>query len=155
MSERLIIQGADVVTMDGGLGDLPSADILVEDGAICAIGPSLPADGAERIDAAGMIALPGIIDAHTCLWQTVLRGYVPDLWPGTYYSGLLPLRRHYTPEDNFNAAYVGAFEMLSYGTTTVVDYCHDIAGPAYAPRSIEALKATGIRHLFTYSFMTF
>jgi 5-methylthioadenosine/S-adenosylhomocysteine deaminase len=155
MPARLIIQGADVVTMDGALGDLPSADILVEDGAIRAIGPSLAADDAERIDAAGMIALPGIIDAHTCLWQTVLRGSVPDLWPGTYNTYLLPLRRHYTPEDNFNAAYVGAFEMLSYGTTTVVDYCHNLSSPAYAPRSIEALKASGIRHLFTYSFMTF
>ena len=40
------------------------------------------------------------------------------------------------------------FEMLSYGTTTVVDYCHNISGPDYAPRSIEALKTTGIRHLF-------
>ena len=40
-----------------------------------------------------MIALPGIIDAHTCLWQTVLRGYVPDLWAGAYYSKLLPLRQ--------------------------------------------------------------
>ena len=100
-----------------------------------------------------MIALPGIIDAHTCLWQTVLRGYVPDLWPGTYYSALLPLRSRYTPEDNFNAAYIGGFEMLSYGTTTVVDYCHDIRSPAYAPASIAALKESGIRHLFTYSFM--
>ena len=45
--------------------------------------------------------------------------------------------------------------MLSYGTTTVVDYCHDISGPDHAPHSIEALKTTGIRHLFTYSFMTF
>ena len=102
-----------------------------------------------------MIALPGIIDAHTCLWQTVLRGYVPDLWHGTYNTKLLPLRGRYTPDDNFNAAYVGGFEMLSYGTTTVVDYCHNISGPDYAPRSIEALKTTGIRHLFTYSFMTF
>jgi cytosine/adenosine deaminase-related metal-dependent hydrolase len=84
-----------------------------------------------------------------------LRGYVPDLWPGTYNTKLLPLRRHFTPEDNFNAAYVGAFEMLSYGTTTVVDYCHDIGGPDHAPRSIEALRASGIRHVFTYSFMTF
>jgi len=109
----------------------------------------------EVIDATGMIALPGIIDAHTCLWQTVLRGYVPDLWPGKYYSGLLPLRRHYTPDDNFNAAYIGAFEMLSYGTTTVVDYCHNISNPDYAPRSLEALKTAGIRHLFEYSFMTF
>ena len=89
---------------------------------------------------AGMIALPGIIDAHTCLWQTVLRGYVPDLWHGTYNTKLLPLRARYTPDDNFNAAYVGGFEMLSYGTTTVVDYCHNIGSPDYAPRSLEALK---------------
>jgi 5-methylthioadenosine/S-adenosylhomocysteine deaminase len=155
MPKKLLIHGADIVTMDGALGDLPGADILIEDGAIRAVGPSLEGTGAERIDGSGMIALPGIIDAHTCLWQTVLRGYVPDLWPGTYYSELLPLRRHYTPEDNFNASWVGAFEMLSYGTTTVVDYCHNIANPDYAPRSIEALKASGIRHLFTYSFMTF
>ena len=132
---------------------ISQADILIEDGKIRAVGPSLEAADAEAIDGAGMIALPGIIDAHTCLWQTVLRGYVPDLWPGTYYSKLLPLRSRYTPEDNFNAAYVGGFEMLSYGTTTVVDYCHDIRSPAYAPASIAALKETGIRHLFTYSFM--
>ena len=98
-----------------------------------AVGPSLDGGGAEVIDGAGMIALPGIIDAHTCLWQTVLRGYVPDLWPGAYYSALLPLRSRFTAEDNFNAAYVGGFEMLSYGTTTVVDYCHDIRSPVMRP----------------------
>ena len=139
--------------MDAALGDFAAADILVEDGVLRAVGPSLDAAGAERIDGAGMIALPGIIDAHTCLWQTVLRGYVPDLWPGAYYSKFLPLRSRFTAEDNFNAAYVGGFEMLSYGTTTVVDYCHNISGPDYAPASIAALKETGIRHLFTYSFM--
>ena len=153
MPKRIVIRGAEIVTMDSGLGDFSQADILVEDGKIHAVGPSLPAADAEAIDGTGMIALPGIIDAHTCLWQTVLRGYVPDLWPGTYYSKLLPLRSRYTAEDNFNAAYVGGFEMLSYGTTTVVDYCHDIRSPAYAPASIAALKETGIRHLFTYSFM--
>ncbi|MBN9086538.1 MAG: amidohydrolase family protein [Reyranella sp.] len=152
---RTIIRGADIVTMDLALGDLAESDILIENGAIAAIGPSLQSLDAERIDASGMIALPGIIDAHTCLWQTVLRGYVPDLWQGTYNTGLLPLRARYTPDDNFNAAYVGGFEMLSYGTTTVVDYCHNIGTPDHAPRSLEALKTTGIRHLFEYSFMTF
>jgi 5-methylthioadenosine/S-adenosylhomocysteine deaminase len=154
MPKRTIIQAAQVVTMDEALGDFASADVLIEDGAIAAIGPSLAVEGAERIDGSGMIALPGIIDAYTCLWQTVLRGYVPDLWPGGYYSAFLPLRRHFTADDNFNAAYVGGFEMLSYGTTTVVDYCHDIRAPGYATASIEALQATGIRHLFTYSFMS-
>jgi cytosine/adenosine deaminase-related metal-dependent hydrolase len=153
MAKRMLIAGAQVVTMDGSLGDFPSADILIEDGAIRAVGPALEVADAERIDASEMIALPGIIDAHTCLWQTVLRGYVPDLWPGTYFTQLLPLRQCYTPEDNFNAAWIGGFEMLSYGTTTVVDYCHNIGGPGYADASIEALRATGIRHLFTYSFM--
>jgi cytosine/adenosine deaminase-related metal-dependent hydrolase len=154
MPKRIHIRNAQIVTMDETLGDFAAADILVEDGAIAAVGPSLDAAaGAETIDAAGMIALPGIIDAHTCLWQTVLRGFVPDLWPGAYYSKLLPLRSRYTPEDNFNAAWIGAFEMLSYGTTTVVDYCHDIRSPAFAPASLAALKETGIRHLFTYSFM--
>jgi cytosine/adenosine deaminase-related metal-dependent hydrolase len=141
--------------MDPALGDLSASDILIENGAIAAIGPSLQALDAERIDATGMIALPGIIDAHTCLWQTVLRGYVPDLWQGTYNTKLLPLRARYTPDDNYNAAYVGGFEMLSYGTTTVVDYCHNLGTPDYAPRSLEALKTAGIRHLFEYSFMTF
>jgi cytosine/adenosine deaminase-related metal-dependent hydrolase len=151
----MLIRGADIVTMDAALGDLPSADILIEDGAIRAVGPSLAEAGdTERIDGAGMIALPGIIDAHTCLWQTVLRGHVPDLWLGTYNTKLLPLRQRYSAEDNFNAAYVGAFEMLSYGTTTVVDYCHNSRSPDFAPASIEALKTTGIRHLYTYSFMT-
>ncbi len=152
---KTIIRGADIVTMDPALGDLPASDILIENGAIAAIGPSLQALDAERIDGTGMIALPGIIDSHTCLWQTVLRGFVPDLWQGTYNTGLLPLRAHYTPDDNYNAAYVGGFEMLSYGTTTVVDYCHNLSTPDYAPRSLEALKTTGIRHLFEYSFMTF
>ena len=153
MANRIHIRGAQLVTMDATLGDFPAADILIEDGAILAVGPSLDGGGAEAIDGAGMIALPGIIDAHTCLWQTVLRGYVPDLWPGAYYSKFLPLRSRYTADDNFNAAWIGGFEMLSYGTTTVVDYCHDIRSPAFAPASIAALKETGIRHLFTYSFM--
>ena len=88
MAGRTIIRGADIVTMDAALGDLPASDILIENGLIAAIGPSLQALDAERIEASGMIALPGIIDAHTCLWQTVLRGYVPDLWSGAYYAKL-------------------------------------------------------------------
>ena len=101
MSGKILIKGACVVTMDATLGDFASADILVEGGVIAAVGPSLAAPDAETIDAAGMIALPGIIDAHTCLWQTVLRGSVPDLWAGTYGTKLLPWRCGYSAEDNY------------------------------------------------------
>ena len=53
-----------------------------------------------------------------------------------------------------NSAYVGAFEALSYGTTTIVSYCHNIHGPGYADASIRALRESGIRHLFEHSFMS-
>lgn len=151
--KRILIKGAQVVTMDDVLGDFARADIQIDNGAISAVAPVIDDDEADLIDASDMIALPGIIDAHNCLWQTVLRGVVPDLWLNTYSSEVLARRSSYRPEDNFNAAYVGGFEMLSYGATTVVDYCHNIRGPGYAEASISALRETGIRHVFTHSFM--
>ena len=151
--KRIVIKGAQVVTMDDALGDFVRADIQIDDGVISAIAPVVNDKEADVIDASEMIALPGIIDAHNCLWQTVLRGVVPDLWQNTYYPEVLGRRSRYRPEDNFNAAYVGGFEMLSYGVTTVVDYCHNIRGLGYAEASISALRETGIRHVFTHSFM--
>jgi cytosine/adenosine deaminase-related metal-dependent hydrolase len=149
-----LIRGARTVTMDDAIGDFPAADILVRDGLIVALGATVHAEGAEVIDASGMIALPGIIDAHNCLWQTALRGYVGNVWSDTYFSEFLPLRLRFTPDDNYAATYVGAHEMLSYGVTTVVDYCHNARGPGFAEASLKALRESGIRHVFTYSFMT-
>jgi 5-methylthioadenosine/S-adenosylhomocysteine deaminase len=150
---RILIKGAQIVTMDDAIGDFASADLLIENGAIAKVGPMIDAAGAEIIDAADMIAMPGIVEGHNCLWQTVLRGFVPNLWFGTYFTKMLPLRQKYRPEDNFNAAYIGGFEMLSYGTTTIVDYCHNVRGPGYAEASVSALRETGVRHVFTHSFM--
>jgi 5-methylthioadenosine/S-adenosylhomocysteine deaminase len=150
---RILIKDAQIVTMDDAIGDFDRADLLIDDGAITKVGPMIDAAGADIIDAGDMIALPGIIEAHNCLWQTVLRGFVPNLWFGTYFTKMLPLRLKYRPEDNFNAAYIGGFEALSYGATTVVDYCHNVRGPGYAEASISALRETGIRHVFTHSFM--
>lgn len=58
----LLIQNAYVMPMDGS--DLPGADILVEDGKIKAVGHSLSAPGAKTLNATGLYALPGLIDAH-------------------------------------------------------------------------------------------
>lgn len=60
MTETLVITGAQL------LGD-NSADIVVEDGIIAEIGSGLSRSGARVIDAAGLIALPGLVDLHTHL----------------------------------------------------------------------------------------
>lgn len=153
--ERILVRNAETVTMDAALGDIAGCDILIDQGAFRQIEAGIPVEGVDRvIDGTGMIALPGLIDTHNCLWQTVLRGQVPDLWPGTYFTQLLPLRSRFRPEDNRHSGYIGGSEMLSYGTTTVVDYCHNVRGPGYADAAIEGLQATGIRHVFTWSFMS-
>lgn len=46
-----------------------TADILIEDGKIAAMGPHLEAPGAQVIEAQGLIALPGLVDLHTHLRQ--------------------------------------------------------------------------------------
>ena len=53
---RLLIKGAQIVTMDDAIGDFDSADLLIENGAIVKVGPSIDAAGAEIIDASGVLA---------------------------------------------------------------------------------------------------
>ena len=53
------------------LADGTAADIRMAGGAIAEIGPGLDAGGAERLDGAGLLALPGLIDGHVHLDKTL------------------------------------------------------------------------------------
>jgi dihydroorotase len=55
-----LIRGASIV---GG----PATDLLIRDGVVAAVGREAAAPGAEVIDAAGLVALPGLVDLHTHL----------------------------------------------------------------------------------------
>jgi dihydroorotase len=55
-----LIKGASIV---GG----PATDLLIRDGVVAAIGTDADAAGAEVVDAAGLVALPGLVDLHTHL----------------------------------------------------------------------------------------
>ncbi len=69
-----LIRGAYVVPC-GGRSEIPGGDILIRDGTIVAVGPGLAASaGATVIEAAGLVATPGFIDAHRHVWQAPLRG---------------------------------------------------------------------------------
>jgi dihydropyrimidinase len=57
----LVVRGGTVVTAERSF----AADVAVTDGRISAIGPDLVAEGAETIDATGLLVLPGCVDVHT------------------------------------------------------------------------------------------
>jgi len=150
---RTIIQNAIAITVDSRLGDLLSADVLIEDDRIAAIEPSgvlRPAE-AERIDGRGAIVIPGLINSHMHTWQTGLRGVASDWTLLEYFRKMhAGLATVFRPEDLHIATLVGALNQLNCGTTTLVDWCHNNPTPAHNDAGIDALRESGIRAAFLH-----
>ena len=146
---RKIIRGASIVSMDARLGDFAKGDILIEDDRIAAIGAKLEAPGAVVIDAAGMIAIPGLINAHMHTWQTGLRGVAGNWTVLEYFKNMhAGLATLFTPEDIYIANLVGALNQINCGTTTLADWCHNHPTPAHTDRGIDGIAESGIRATF-------
>ena len=120
----ILIAGGTVVTMNDGREVIP-ADVLVgADGAIAALLPSgsaAPA-GARVIDAAGCFVVPGLVQAHLHLCQTLFRGLSEErpllewlrerIWPLEAAHDAVSLRA---------SARLGIAELLLSGTTALLD----------------------------------
>jgi 5-methylthioadenosine/S-adenosylhomocysteine deaminase len=146
---RLLIRNAAVVTMDRQLGDLPSADILIEGERIAAVGVNLHVTDAEVIEGRSFIVIPGIINAHMHTWQTGLRGLSSNWTLLDYFRRFhAGFATRFLPEDIYTAELVGALNQLNCGTTTLVDWCHNNPTPAHTDAAIEALRESGIRAAF-------
>jgi len=145
---RTLIQGATVITMDA-LGVLPSADILVTDDCITEIAPRIAADDAERVDAAGFIVIPGLINAHMHTWQTALRGVAANWTLPEYFKKMhAGLATAFLPEDLHIATLVGALNQINNGTTTLADWCHNNRTPEHNDAAVAGLLESGIRAAF-------
>jgi 5-methylthioadenosine/S-adenosylhomocysteine deaminase len=147
--QKLLIEQGTVVTMDPKLGDLPQGDVLIEGDRITQVAPNINAPDARRIDARGMIVIPGLVNAHMHTWQTGLRGVAGNWTVLEYFkkmhAGLATLFR---PEDIHIANWVGGLNQLNCGTTTLVDWCHNNPTPQHTDAGIDGLAASGIRAAF-------
>jgi len=150
--DRILIADAAIVSMDPSIGDL-RGDILVGEGEILAVGPDLRAAEAERVDASGRIAIPGLVDCHRHVWQTPLRSVTADWSLMDYVTGIRTAAAPtFRPEDVHIAQLAGALEMLNAGITTVVDYSHNLLSPDHAREAIRGLEDAGIRALWCAGF---
>jgi 5-methylthioadenosine/S-adenosylhomocysteine deaminase len=153
MTDRTLITGGIVLTQDPSLGELPKADVLIEDGRIAAVGPDLSADGAKVIDATGDIVIPGFIDTHRHTWETSIRTCAPDYPLIAYFGNILDkFAPHYRPDDVYAANLWGSLECLNAGITTLVDWSHIMNTPDHADAAIKGLQDAGIRSVFAYGF---
>jgi 5-methylthioadenosine/S-adenosylhomocysteine deaminase len=153
MTDRMLIKDAIVITMDDALGELPRADILIEDGRIAEIAPDLTVADAQVIDAAGDIVIPGFIDTHRHTWETSIRTSAPDFALITYFGSILDkFAPHYRPDDVYAGNLWGALECLNAGITTLVDWSHIMNTPDHADAAVHALQEVGLRSVFAYGF---
>jgi 5-methylthioadenosine/S-adenosylhomocysteine deaminase len=153
MTDRILIKGGIVLTQDPQLGELPRADVLIEDDKIAAVGPNLSADGAKVIDATGDIVIPGFIDTHRHTWETSIRTCAPDYALITYFGAILDkFAPAYRPDDVYAANQWGALECANAGITTLVDWSHIMNTPDHADAALKGLQDAGIRSVFAFGF---
>lgn len=148
---RVLLRGAQVITMAANRPDAERADVLIDGDTITAVGEALDASGAEIVDVPDRIVLPGLVNAHLHTWQTALRGVGVD-WTLADYLGRLhgAVARHYRPEDMRIGTLAGALGQLDGGTTTVGDWCHNTLTPDHADAALDGLRTSGIRGVFLY-----
>src|SRR6187401_3198877 len=74
-----LIRNATILTMNDAM-DVVTGDVWVRGGRIAGVGASLPVhDGATIVDASGDLLLPGFVQTHVHLCQTLFRGLADDL----------------------------------------------------------------------------
>jgi cytosine/adenosine deaminase-related metal-dependent hydrolase len=140
-SPALIIRGATILTMNDAF-DVIEGDVVVRGGRIESIGKSSDAKADHIIDGRGSYLLPGFIQTHIHLCQTLFRGYADDLalldWLRTR---IWPMEAAHTPASLAAAAQQAAAELLRSGTTTVLtmETVHD------TDAVFEALEPMGLR----------
>lgn len=156
MSRRTVLRGGYVLSLDDGLGELPTGDVLVDDDRIAAVGRSLEVGDAEVVDVTGHVVMPGLIDTHRHTWQTALRGIAADWTHGQYVRAIrLQVSPACGPDDLYTGTLLGALEALDAGVTTLFDFCHSIGTPAHADAALAGLSESGCRAVFAYGYHGF
>ena len=153
MSDRLLLRGGYVVSMDDSIGELATGDVLIEDGAIAAIGERLEVEDAELLDVSAHVVMPGFVDTHRHTWQTPFRGVCADWTLEDYFRGIrMSISPNCSAADVYAGNYVGALEAIEAGVTTILDFSHCNNTPEHADAALAGLRDAGIRAMFAYGY---
>jgi len=136
---------------------IPDGALLIRDNVIEAVGTTgeivgvtdrSPMQEADRvIDASGMIILPGMVNTHHHLYQTLTRALPPVQNAGLFdwLVNLYPIWANLTGEAVYTSALVGMAELLLSGCTTTTDHLYIFPNDVSLDDEIRAAEEIGIR----------
>ncbi|WP_084034839.1 amidohydrolase family protein [Anaerobacillus alkalilacustris] len=141
---NLLIKNIEIVTMNEK-NEIFVGDIIVEDDLINQIGKNLPISHADKvIDGKGRTIIPGFVQTHIHLCQTLFRGRADDLelldW---LKKKIWPLEAAHDEESIYYSALLGIGELIQSGTTTIVD----METVHHTDFAFQAIAASGMRAL--------
>jgi 5-methylthioadenosine/S-adenosylhomocysteine deaminase len=152
MKEEADILIRKITVLDpAGSKVLHDVDIAIKDGKIAQIGDRVKADAAEEIEGEGKIAIPGLVDAHTHVFQIFLRGALSlkelqahPIWLRV----LIPFEAELTRDEARISAELACLNMIMKGVTAFAD-----AGGPYPEILAQVATEAGLRGLVTHSTM--
>jgi 5-methylthioadenosine/S-adenosylhomocysteine deaminase len=117
MTKSILIKGGTIVTMDKN-NSIVHGDVLIRDGRIAKIGGEIDDTVNQVIEAEGCVVLPGFVQTHIHLCQTLFRGAADDLalidW---LKKRVWPMEAAHTAESIRASAQLGITELIKGGTT--------------------------------------
>jgi 5-methylthioadenosine/S-adenosylhomocysteine deaminase len=137
----VLLTNAHVLTMDESMDQYNPGALAVVGNNIAAVGPEAEIKkeyvGRETVDCGGRVLLPGLINAHTHVPMTLLRGLADDLRLDVWLMGyMMPVEREYvSPEFVQLGTSIGCAELIRSGVTTFNDMYYfeeDVAKAAAA-----------------------
>jgi 8-oxoguanine deaminase len=147
-----------LVTMDDAGLRIPDGGLYIRDGVIEAVGATetLPQEADHTLDARGLLLLPGLVNTHHHLYQTLTRAL-----PGTQDAGLFawlktlyPLWARLSGEAVYVSAKLGLAELLLSGCTTTSDHLYIFPNDVTLDDEIRAAREIGVRFHATRGSMS-
>jgi 8-oxoguanine deaminase len=147
MPTLLIKNARLLVTMDAQRREIVGGAVFVRDNVIQAVGVSseLPATADEVIDARDQIVIPGLVNTHHHMYQTLTRACVQDNELFGWLQGLYPVWANLTPEMVHVSTQTAMAELLLSGCTTSSDHLYIYPNGVRLDDSIEAAAQIGMR----------
>src|SRR5574341_1900339 len=146
----LLLKHADIlVTMDAARREIRDGALFVRDNAIENVGATdeLPKTADRVIDARGMIVLPGLVNTHHHLYQTLTRA-IPAAQDAALFhwlKTLYPIWAELTPDAVYTSALIGLAELILSGCTTAADHLYLFPNSSKLDDEIRAAREIGIR----------
>jgi 8-oxoguanine deaminase len=148
--KSILLKNAEcVVTMDEDRREIPGGGVYIEASRIVAVGPAdaLPVSADEVIDLTGHVLVPGLVNTHHHMFQSLTRVVraAQDKELFGWLETLYPMWSHLTPEMVNVSTELAMAELLLSGCTTASDHLYIYPNGCRLDDSIEAAKRVGMR----------